>query len=198
MKKGLIFVLFALVSIVSYSQVSWNAKVGMNLSNVTQIDDSKVKAGFQAGVGMEYAFNELWSIQPSLLFTTKGFKLDAAGKTLTANPMYLELPVMAAVRFAVADGQNVVIKAGPYIAYGLGGKYKFAGEKVDFFGDTKVAGVTVVKGADKFDAGLGVGVAYEINRIFIDLTGEIGLTKLYDAEKSPKNMNFSVGVGYKF
>lgn len=62
MKKGLIFVLFALVSIVSYSQVSWNAKVGMNLSNVTQIDDSKVKAGFQAGIGMEYAFNELWSI----------------------------------------------------------------------------------------------------------------------------------------
>ena len=30
MKKGLIFVLFALVSIVSYSQISWNAKVGMN------------------------------------------------------------------------------------------------------------------------------------------------------------------------
>ncbi len=27
MKKGLIFVLFALVSIVSYSQISWNAKV---------------------------------------------------------------------------------------------------------------------------------------------------------------------------
>ena len=35
MKKGLIFVLFALVSIVSYSQISWNAKVGMNMSNFT-------------------------------------------------------------------------------------------------------------------------------------------------------------------
>ncbi|WP_333616324.1 porin family protein [Bacteroides pyogenes] len=198
MKKGLIFVLFALVSIVSYSQVSWNAKVGMNLSNVTQIDDSKVKAGFQAGIGMEYAFNELWSIQPSLLFTTKGFKLKEDGATLTANPMYIELPIMAAVRFAVADGQNFVVKAGPYIAYGVGGKYKIGDEKVDFFGDTKIAGITVVEGANKFDAGLGVAVAYEINRIFIDLTGGIGLTKLYDGEKSPKNMNFSVGVGYKF
>ena len=35
MKKGLIFVLFALISIVSYSQTSWNAKIGMNMSNFT-------------------------------------------------------------------------------------------------------------------------------------------------------------------
>ena len=48
MKKGLIFVLFALVSIVSYSQISWNAKVGMNMSNLTgdAMEDSKMKIGF--------------------------------------------------------------------------------------------------------------------------------------------------------
>ena len=40
MKKGLIFVLFALVSIVSYSQISWNAKVGMNMSNFTGDSDT--------------------------------------------------------------------------------------------------------------------------------------------------------------
>lgn len=197
MKKSLIFVLFALVSMVSYSQISWNTKVGVNLSNVTRIDDSKVKLGFQAGVGMEYALDEMWSVQPSLMFTTKGFKVKSEGKTLTANPMYLELPVMAAIRFAVEDGQNVVVKAGPYLAYGLGGKYKIGGEKFDFFGDKEFAGFSV-KGANRFDAGLGVGVAYEINQLFVDLTGEIGLTKLHGGDKSPRNMNFSVGVGYKF
>ena len=50
----------------------------------------------------------------------------------------------------------------------------------------------------RFDAGLGVGVAYEINKFFIDLSGEFGLAKLADGDGAPKNMNFSIGVGYKF
>ena len=120
MKKGLIFVLFALVSIVSYSQISWNAKVGMNMSNFTGDADTDMRVGFNVGVGMEYQFTDMWSIQPSLMFTQKGAKLG----DIKANPMYLELPVMAAARFAVVDGQNVVVKAGPYLACGIAGKYK--------------------------------------------------------------------------
>lgn len=184
MKKGLIFVLFALVSVVSFSQISWNAKVGMNMSNFTGDSDTDMKVGFQAGVGMEYAFSDMWSLRPSLMFTTKGAKIGEA----TATPMYLQLPVMAAASFAIADAQNIVVKAGPYFAYGIAGKYKLDDEKEDFFTD----------GTKKFDAGLGVGVAYEINKFFVDLTGEFGLTKLYDVDGSPKNINFSIGVGYKF
>ena len=41
-------------------------------------------------------------------------------------------------------------------------------------------------------------VAYEINKFFIDLSGEFGLAKLADGDGAPKNMNFSIGVGYKF
>ena len=133
MKKGLIFVLFALVSIVSYSQISWNAKVGMNMSNFTGDMDTDMRIGFNVGVGMEYQFSDMWSIQPSLMFTQKGAKQD--------------------------DDQF---------------------------------------GAKRFDAGLGVGVAYEINKFFIDLSGEFGLAKLADGDGAPKNMNFSIGVGYKF
>lgn len=183
MKKGLIFVLFALVSIVSYSQISWNAKVGMNLSNLTGDADTDLKVGFQAGVGMEYQFTELWSLQPSLMYTTKGAKFD--GEKI--NPLYLELPVFAAARLPIADSQNIVLKAGPYFAYGVGGK---------------AAGVKVFDkdglDANRFDFGLGFGVAYEIDRIFVDLTGEFGLTKFNDVSGSPKNINFAIGVGYKF
>lgn len=104
------------------------------------------------------------------------------------NPMYLDLPVFAAVRFATLENQSVVIKAGPYFACGVGGKIKYEGEKEDFFGD----------GVKKFDCGLGFGVAYEFSRFFIDLTGEIGLTKIVDSADSAKNRSFSIGVGYKF
>ncbi|WP_303012103.1 porin family protein [uncultured Bacteroides sp.] len=199
MKKGLIFVLFALVSIVSYSQISWNAKVGMNMSNFTGDMDTDMRIGFNVGVGMEYQFSDMWSIQPSLMLSQKGGKYDKDGESVKYNPMYLEIPVLAAARFAVADNQNIVVKAGPYFAVGIAGKakYEFDGEteKGDFFGDGDDQ-----FGAKRFDCGLGVGVAYEINKFFVDLTGEFGLTKLYDVEEgsAPKNMNFSIGVGYKF
>lgn len=201
MKKSLLFVLFALVSMVSFAQISWNAKVGMNMSNFTGSDETDMKIGFNVGVGMEYQFTEMWSIQPSLIFTTKGAKAKIKGKgyevKVTNNPMYLEIPVLAAVRFAVADNQNVVVKAGPYFAFGVAGEQKTesrsGSQKSDIFGNGDVQGAM-----KRFDAGLDVGVAYEINKFFIDLTGELGLAKLSNIDNSVRNLNFSIGVGYKF
>lgn len=226
MKKGLIFVLFALVSIVSYSQISWNAKVGMNMSNFTGMEESTVKIGYNIGVGMEYQLTDMWSIQPSLLFTTKGAKEDFSEEgykdEYTYNPLYLELPIMAAARFAVADNMNLVVSAGPYLAFGIGGKVtnewseSYGGktesgeDKYDIFKDAKDEdGDLISKAANKFDFGLGVGVALEINKFFVSLNGAFGLTKIQDVpeydkdgdvigKKSAKNMNFSIGVGYKF
>ena len=108
MKRNLVFVLFALVSVVGFSQVSWNAKVGMNISNYTGDFDMNAKVGFKIGGGMEYGFNEIWSLQPSLFVSSKGVKKDE----LSVNAVYLELPVMAAARFKVADNTNIVLSAG--------------------------------------------------------------------------------------
>ena len=197
MKKGLIFVLFALVSIVSYSQISWNAKVGMNMSNCTGDMDTDMKIGFNVGVGMEYQFSDMWSIQPSLMLTQKGAKIKEDGETMKFNPMYLEIPVLAAARFAVADNQNIVVKAGPYFAFGVAGKVKVGDDKADFFGDGDDQ-----FGGKRFDCGIGVGVAYEIGKFFVGLDGEFGFTNVVDFKSdgvsNPKNMNFSIGVGYKF
>ena len=183
MKKSVLFVLFALISVAGFSQIAgWNAKVGMNFSNL----DLNAKVGFKLGGGFEYAFNDTWSLQPSLFLTGKGAKKDA----LTINAYYLELPVMGAARFNVADNTNLVVTAGPYLAYGVAGKTKLDGESVKTFSDN---------GLDlkRFDAGLGVGVALEFGKIIAGLDGQFGLV---DVQKlgNPKNMNFSIVVGYKF
>lgn len=193
MKKGLILVLFALVSVVSYSQVSWNAKVGMNMSNISEMEGD-MKIGYNLGVGMEYAFTDMWSIQPSLLFSAKGTKYDLGSEgDITVNPLYLELPIMAAARFAISDNMNIVVSAGPYFAFGVGGKVSGEGDDdMDVFGEDGLD-------AKRFDAGIGVGVAWEINKFFVGVNGSFGLAKLYDVEDdAPKNTNFSIGVGYKF
>ena len=137
MKQSILFVLFALISVAGFSQITgWNAKVGMNFSNYTGDLDMNAKVGFKLGGGFEYAFDDTWSLQPSLFLTGKGAKKDA----LTVN------------------------------AY------------VDF---------------KRFDAGLGVGVALEFGRIIAGLDGQFGFV---DVQKlgNPKNMNFSIVVGYKF
>ncbi|QIU96221.1 porin family protein [Bacteroides faecium] len=231
MKKSVLFVLFALISVAGFSQITgWNAKVGMNVSNWTT-DDMNAKVGFRVGVGTEYAFNDMWSLQPSLFFSTKGTKADngdfmGASAKVTVNQMYLELPVMAAARFSVADNTNLVISAGPYFAYGVGGKTKAtvkmqgdeAKVKFNTFGDIdkvtleyngQSADVSIkdledetgedlsgAKGLDRFDFGLGVGVALEYNKFIVGLDGQFGLTKLQTG--GGKNMNFAISVGYKF
>lgn len=45
--------MFALLSVAGFSQVSWNAKVGMNISNFTGDLDVSAKVGVKLGVGME-------------------------------------------------------------------------------------------------------------------------------------------------
>ena len=84
---------------------------------------------------MEYGFNEIWSLQPSLFVSSKGAKKDE----LSVNAVYLELPVMAAARFKVADNTNIVLSAGPYFACGIAGNSKVDLGKgrleVDTFGD---------------------------------------------------------------
>ena len=147
MKKSVLFVLFALISVAGFSQITgWNAKVGMNFSNYTGDLDLNAKVGFKLGGGFEYAFNDTWSLQPSLFLTSKGAKKD--GNSI--NAMYLELPVMAAARFNVADNTNLVVNAGPYFACGIAGKTKFdlgndTERKVDTFGDDALK---------RFDAGV--------------------------------------------
>lgn len=206
MKKGLILVLFALVSTVSFAQISWSGKVGMNMSNFTGDAETDMRVGFNLGVGMEYSFTDLWSLQTGLMFSQKGAKFDAGeGESVKYNPLYLEIPVMAGARFAVTDNQSVLVKAGPYFGIGIAGKVKSEyseegesfSEKGDFFGDGEDQ-----FGGKRFDCGLGIGVAYEINKFFVSLDGQFGFTPVvdYDMEgvSNPKNMNFSIGVGYKF
>lgn len=190
MKKSILFVLFALLSVAGFSQIAgWNAKVGMNISNYSGDLGLNAKLGFKIGGGFEYTFTDTWSLQPSLFLSTKGAKKD--GNSI--NAMYLELPVMAAARFNVADNTNLVINAGPYFACGIAGKTKFdmgdhTERKVDTFGDNALK---------RFDVGLGVGIALEFGRIITGLDGQFGFV---DVQKvgNPKNMNFSVSVGYRF
>ncbi|MDR0894929.1 MAG: PorT family protein [Prevotellaceae bacterium] len=202
MKRKMLLALLCMVTIMASAQVSWNAKAGLNLSNMRGEGESgDLKVGYNLGVGMEYAFNERWSLQPSLSLTAKGTRESDGGTTVQLNAVYLELPVMAALRVPVSDRVNLVFGLGPYVAYGVGGKVSVSSDGVDIsintFGETE----GLASGMRRFDAGLALGVSVEMGKFSIRLDEQLGLANVAASEgsgDSVHNNNISIGVGYRF
>lgn len=209
----------------SYAQspVSFQVKVGTGLASMWgKNTEENAKFAYKVGVGMEYGFNKTWALQPSLNFVSKGAKED--GKDLgkaTVNMLYLELPVMLSARLHLTKTSNLVISGGPYVAYGVGGKTSVdvwlsipsstgfqkvhQKYKLNTFGSMTNGNM----GCKRFDAGIGLGIAYEYRRIVVGLEGQLGLVKIHDGfselidmkeleDNALKNLSAFVTVGYKF
>lgn len=195
MKKFLMTAVLGMFALAGFSQVKWDARVGMNFSNMTKAEGTKALPGFNLGVGMDYGFSENWSLQSGLMISSKGYKIKDYSKD---RPIYLDIPILAAYKFNISDNTKFVINAGPYLAFGLGGKCKF-----DEGGDYKL-----FKGEDgedaeysRFDLGIQYGIGLEIGEHYlVNLTGQNGFICPFDIDEGdkPKNMTFSIGVGYRF
>lgn len=193
MKKFLMTAVLGMFAQAGFSQVKWDAKFGMNFSNMTKIDESKALPGFTLGVGMDYGFNENWSLQSGLMISSKGFKFKEGDWKDKYRPIYLDIPILAAYKFNISDNTKFVINAGPYLAIGLGGKNKETDEE-----DIKLFDKD---GYDwkRFDLGIQYGIGLELSdRYLINLTGQNGFISPVDGGDDPKNMTFSIGVGYRF
>ena len=192
--------------------ITFGVKAGMNLSNFSGsgVSDSDAKIGFNVGVTMDYAFSQELYLMTALEFTMKGGKSEGSisyggvsfeGKE-TSNPMYLQIPVHIGYKFAIAENTNLVLHAGPYVAYGIAGKYKLEGKasvgdasgeikpETDFFGDDMF---------NRFDFGLGLGVGVEFGQFNIGLGYDLGVVNISGvSEAKVRNMNAYLTVGYKF
>jgi hypothetical protein len=184
------------------AQIKFGPKVGLNLSTMTLKNsgiaaDPKTLVGFHVGVISDIPVKGNFSLQPALLYSGKGSKYSFAGEELSMSPSFIEIPVNAAYKFEVGS-MNLYLNAGPYFAYGIGGKIKVAGETESIkFGDDDNADMK------PFDAGITFGAALEISKFLISLNYELGLTNLVpgvdsgdDAEA--KSKVFGISVAYFF
>lgn len=227
MKKILFTLCLTLLAFgaIAQSPVSFNAKAGVGVSNLWgKNSDGHIKAAYKLGVGMEYAFSTTWALRPSLNFVAKGSQDEEKGVgKVIVNALYLELPILAAARIPIGERSNIVLTAGPYLAYGVGGRttididekqipsstgfVTFGGKtKVDTFGDIGKGNL----GCERFDAGVGLGVAFEYGKITIGAESQLGLvnmgsSELKDASEqmglgtfSSKNFSAFLSVGYNF
>lgn len=208
MKKVTIVLLFLFSAFYSYSQLSWSAKAGMNLSRSTGYENIDLKPGYQLGIGMDCFFTEHWGIQSSLMFISKGYKSkgnynypsewETQVKTYdrTENRLYIELPIMLAYKFNITDQINLVLNSGGYISYSIAGKHK---NKMTLKDGSKTNDKynTFSDGMEKFDTGLGAGATLEFkNKYTIGLIGEWGLKSTIGDYS--KNQTYGLNIGYKF
>ena len=95
-------------------------KAGVNLTNmyVQDVSDENMKVGFNAGFFAKLPVTRGFSIQPELLYTSKGAKetydnfIEGKGE-YRFNLNYIELPVLAVFNVA----KNFNLQVGPYISY---------------------------------------------------------------------------------
>ncbi len=206
--------------------LTYGPKAGLNITTLTgDIENTDLKVGGQIG-GMAnlYIFNKL-SIQPSLLFSMKGCRyMDKVGgvkviETLSTN--YLELPVNIIFEFNMQnENEKLQLFAGPYIAYGLFGKYKIEkkGDKrelddfgeypasgeadIKFVSDAKDADITKNIPVNAIDYGANIGLGYIIGQYQIQAVYGLGLGNITPKSNGelPKdkinNTTFQLSLGY--
>ena len=198
-KLSLVIALLSMVSLVSAQHTSYSIKGGLNMSNFygDELNDKNMKTGFHIGVGADFEFAPNMAIQTGLLFSSKGAKYTYSSAEIDVNANYLQLPIHFAYKIDVMPGTRVVLHAGPYVAYGIGGKTSAGNLEVDTFKDD--AFLDVLNGLKPFDAGLGLGVGAEFGRILVDLGWDMGLTNISRIDNADlKTQNAYLSVGYKF
>src|SRR5712675_2786035 len=100
MKKVIIipFILF-ICELVSAQTFQFGPKAGVNISNFTNGDlTNNTLVGVHLGGFLNFGLGKSFAIQPEVLFSTQGTKIDDASTTvkkLKAN--YLNIPVLAQI-----------------------------------------------------------------------------------------------------
>ncbi len=198
MKKLLIVASVLMFSVGAFAQHEVGAltiqpKVGLNIANYTDSDDSDPRIGFAAGAEFEYQITQMFSLSTGLLYSMQGAKESATSQgvkvKMTAKTDYINIPILANIYVA----QGFALKFGIQPGFNVNSSYTASAQGIDVSGSLSDVGVDI----KSFDFAIPVGLSYEFNNFVIDGRYNIGVTKMVDNDDS-KNSVFQFTVGYKF
>lgn len=213
-------------SSLSAQETEFYIKGGFNLANVSVtsdggVDDAKAIASFHAGVMADFPLTSFLAVQPSLIFTGKGSKLQTGNTSdisyfrATSKPYYIEVPVNLVVKLPLqSDESSFFVGAGPYIAVGIAGKNKAEGkvfsipfssnEKIEFGNDqpssgTGNAGLGIMR---RLDYGVNATAGLVLGNVLVSVNYGLGLAKLQagsdnSADNDNKHRVLSLSLGFR-
>lgn len=196
MKKTILMLLVAMAT-VSVSAQRFGVKAGLNLSSYygSDADGAKTLAGFQLGGLYELPLSGGFYLQPEVLLTLKGAKVDDSGTNMKLKPFYLEVPVRAMYKLPVGSGK-LTLATGPYVGLGLFGKVSEGDLSRNLF--TKENGLNKAF-MKRFDLGLSSALGYELpSGLFFNVESSLGFLNTFNVDGNVKNTTVSFVVGHKF
>lgn len=177
-----------LLSIAASAQTFFGIKAGMNASEFHYPDqDYMTKIGFHAGGLAHIHINENWGVQPEVMYSLEGAKIEAEPDDVRYNLHMINVPILAQYMF----DNGFRIEAGPQVGFLISAKLKDAnGEAQD-----------LDEGYNTVTFSIPVGVGYLLSTGFgFDARYNFGISNLADNDGSEKltGNNFQFGVFYQF
>ena len=207
MKKLFFTAAVLMCSLTTFAQTkegtfSIQPKAGINISNLSNKDNAKVKVGFTAGAEAEYQLTKQLSLSAGALFSMQGAKSTTVFREVDNTTKEIrEVDIKNTMEF---DYINVPILANYYIIEGLAVKlgiqpgFNIVAKRKRTDGVDKVSKNLSDLGVDvrKVDISIPIGVSYELNDFVVDARFNLGLTEVADLVKS-KNRVFQITFGYQ-
>jgi hypothetical protein len=186
MKRIFLLLAFAGTFAAADAQTKIGLKGGVNLADWggEDADGVDAKIGFHVGGFANFAVGNKFSIQPELLYSTQGGKIDAPGDDVKLRFNYINIPVM--VKYELIDGLHAEL--GPQFGFAVTRKSKQGDVTVDRNDDFK-----------GFDLGLGLGASYQFPSTPVGIGARyvFGLSRLDDdGDAKMFNRVFQLGVTY--
>ena len=204
MKKFMVLIAAAIVSVSAMAQVQFGGKVGVDMTNFWGPDvEHGMKPGYQVGLIMEYKVTPKFGIAPEVVFAAQGgkskalaFDINNHGLELTStdikyNANYINVPLM----FKFYATPEFSIDLGPQVGFNVYNKVKVKGDDETY--DLK-------DGTKPVDFGMGLGATFNItDNAFVQARYTLGLTKVFKedyvlGENKAKNGNVQIAFGMKF
>lgn len=208
-KRSLIAVLLSLCFIIGQAQTKISVQGGIGLNGITKNENYDVKMGYRFGIGVEFPFNPTWSLQTGVQLLNRNYGFDKGveftgineegndimailGVDAKTNAIYIQVPIKVAAFLPINNNCGLQFSAGPYLAYGTGGKSSIdwklvsavrlpSGTELIPGGNTKLLeGYTQTntfgkEGIKRIDLGLSLGLDFKYKDLFAGFGIEYGL-----------------------
>lgn len=197
---------------------SLGARVGFNTSNrtflnsaFTQWNNNSWGTGFDIGVMANLNFKDYLSVQPGIFFESRSGDYAYATDYITnfnkadqfyqlghMRSYYLTVPIMAIVKFNLAERIRWSVEAGPYLQFCL----RDSGEKnIDYLFRLATSNAYELYSAksNKFDAGLKIGTGLTFyEHYYVGVHYLAGFCNAWTEPAGGKNKAWTFTVGYDF
>ena len=187
MKKLFFIASLMMLSLSTFAQhapgtVSIQPKVGLNIANLTSLDNADPRLGLAVGAELEYQVTDMVSIAAGALYSMQGCKGEGSGSVFGVN-----------VSANVYITPGLAVKLGLQPGFNLSAKWKGEGSVAGYSGKSEGD----IDGVESFDLSLPIGLSYEFQNFVIDGRYNFGLTKTFK-DADPKQSVFQITLGYKF